>query len=367
MQRTLTGCGSTLSKLTLVIALGIALGLSTQRASAVDVFTDPVGFITLSAYGTDFPSVLANPTVSQYALGMTQIPASRGNATAAGANQVGISDTSVTAGQFTPQAGGPNPAYFLELTSGTYAGLMDDIVSNSAAVAFTADDLTSYIGGGTTYKIYPHWTVGTVFGPQNQAGFLGGSGSGSADNINVWNPNSQAYATYFFKTSGLGGTGWRSTTSASVNASNIVLYIDQGLLIARRTTGQVDVKLVGGVKIGTTISPVVSNGVTFAGNVFPAGQPLGSSTLYTGSPSTGLLGGSGSGSADNVILWNPATQAYITYFFKTSGLGGTGWRSTTSASVDASTNTIPLGASGGIVRRAGNGPFNWFAPQPFTQ
>jgi uncharacterized protein (TIGR02597 family) len=361
MQKTQTKW-TTLRKLTVILSLG-AFALVAAQVAQADVYTDPVGFITLTALGTqNTPG--ANPYLTQLGLGMTQVPTSRGNATAGAAFQVNV-NASLTAGQFNKTADG-NFAYFIEITSGSNAGLMDDIVSNDTVSVYTADDLTSYLGAGTTYKIYPHWTIGTVFGPANQAGFLGGSSAGAADNINVWNPNTQSYSVYYFKTGGLGGTGWRSASSTTINTTNIVLYIDQGLFIARRTTGDVTNKLVGAVKLGTTISPVVTNGSTFAANVFPAGQPFGTSTLYTGSPATGLAGGSSAGAADNVDVWNPATQSYIVYYYKTGGLGGTGWRSGASTTIDASTNAIPLGSVGLIVRRAGNPSFNWYAPQPFT-
>jgi uncharacterized protein (TIGR02597 family) len=344
-----------------VAMLTLAVSVTTSQAQT-NVYTDPVGFITLTANGTDSPP-LANPYASFIALGMTQLPVSRGNATAASANKVAV-NASLTAGQFSEATlgAGTTPAYFIELTSGTYAGLLDDITSNDTANVYTADDLTTYLGGGTTYKIYPHWTIGTVFGPQDQAGLAGGSVS-SAENIQVWNPNTQGYTVYYYKTTGaIGGTGWRGS-SPSVNVTNQQLYIDQGLLVIRKTTGLVNVQLVGGVKLGTTISPVVS-GATFIGNVYPAGQPLGSSTLYTGNPATGLTGGSVS-SADNIQIWNPLTQGYTVYYYKTTGaIGGTGWRGS-SPSVDASTNTIPLGAPALLVRKTG-GAFSWFAPQPFT-
>jgi uncharacterized protein (TIGR02597 family) len=345
-----------------VAMLTLAVSVTTSQAQT-NVYTDPVGFITLTAGGTnDAPG--ASPYISQYALGMTQLPASRGNATANGANVVAV-NAALTAGQFNLSADG-HPTAFIEITSGSFAGLLDDINSNDTANVYTFDDLTSFIGGGVTYKVYPHWTIGTVFGPQNQAGFLGASTSSSADQIQVWNPNTQGFTVYYYKTGGLGGTGWRSGASTSINVTNQQLYVDQGILVVRRTSGDVSVQLVGGVKLGTTISPVVSNGLTFAGNVFPAGQPLGTSTLYTGSPATGLLGASTASAADQVQVWNPLVQGYTVYYYKTGGLGGTGWRSGASTSIDASTNTIGLAQLGLIVRRAGNPAFNWFAPQPFT-
>ncbi len=362
MQRIQSG-RSALRALSLILPLGLLASLAVPTAKA-QVYTDPVGFRTMTILGTNNG---ASPYITLHGLGMTQLPVSRGNATAVSANKIGVNAT-LTAGQFNKTADN-NFSHFIELTSGPYSGLMADIVSNDTAYVYTADDISSYIGSGTTYKIYPHWTIGKLFGPNNEAGLQGGTSALTADNIQLWSVGSQAYATtYYFKTGGLGGTGWRSTASTSINASNAVVYIDDSLYIARVGASDVTNKLIGAVKLGPTISGIVSNGVTILGNVYPAGQPLGSSGLYTGSPTNGLLGGTSALTADNLQLWVPGSQAYaITYYFKTGGLGGTGWRSTASTSVDTSTNTIPAGASVYILRRPGNPEFNWSAPQPFAQ
>ena len=360
---------ATLRKLT-VISLGVAALVATQVVSA-DVYTDPVGFVTMTALGTG-NSPFNNPYVSLVGLGMTQLPVSRGNATAGVANQVGVNAT-LTPGQFNKTSDG-YPAYWIEITSGAWVGYQTDIVSNDAANVYTVVDLSG--GLPATYKIYPHWTIGTLFGPQNQAGLLGGSLT-TADQIQVWSVGSQAYTSiYYYKTTGaIGGTGWRSALSTSINVTNVPVYIDQSLYIARKVSTNLDIKVVGGVKLTNTVSTIWSNGlgaagstVTILGNAYPAGQPLGASGLYTGNPSTGLLGGSLT-TADQLQIWAPGSQAYTTiYYYKTTGaIGGTGWRSATSTSIDVSTNTIPLGGSVYVLRRAGNPTFNWSAPQPFVQ
>ena len=350
---------SFLPKSILVIALGSITAFTGYKAAAVDVVTDPVGFITLTAVGG------ASPKYTFQGLGMVQVPAVQANITGISGNTITVGNT-LTAGQFTPVAGGPNPAYFIEFLDGANPGLLDDISANSATTITTVNNDSANITGATKYKVYPHWSIGTVFGPANSVGLLGGVNASAADNVLVWNPISQTAATYYFKTSGLGGTGWRSTASTSINTSNVVLYIDQGIQILRKTTGDVTNKLVGAVKLGKTISPIAGNGFTFAGNVYPAGITLGGSGLYTSNSVTGLNGGVNASAADNVLIWNPISQTAVTYFFKTSGLGGTGWRSTASTSIDASTNTIPLGAFAQIQRKIA-GSFNWSMPQPFVQ
>jgi hypothetical protein len=76
-----------------------------------------------------------------------------------------------------------------------------------------------------------------------------------------------------------------------------------------------------------------------------------------------LVGGT-SASADQLLIFNPATQSYTTYYFKTSGGGGTGWRSTASSSVDQSGTVLAVGQSFLVNRKAATN-FVWTAAQPF--
>jgi uncharacterized protein (TIGR02597 family) len=361
-----------LSKLAFITTVGLISAAIAYQAPAQTVVTDPVGFITLTATGATTTAGLYN----FWSLGMVQVPVLRGLTTQITGKQVTL-DQALSPGQYNESntvGSAFDPSYFVEFTSGPYAGLMDDIVSNDAAAIYTASDDSGQEAAGVTYKIYPHWTIGLVFGPQNQAGLNGGANGGAADEIEVWNPTSQGFVNYYYKTTtSLGGSGWRSTANTSINVSNTVLYIDQGFEVERRTAaGNVNLLLVGAVKLSNTISVVYGTnsaglGFTLAGNVFPAGIPLGTSGLYTGNSATGLNGGANGGAADEVQVWNPNTQGYTFYYYKTTtSLGGSGWRSTANTSIDCSTNQLPLGDIVKIQRRI-KGSFNWTMPQPFVQ
>ena len=98
-------------------------------------------------------------------------------------------------------------------------------------------------------------------------------------------------------------------------------------------------------------------GYTLLGNVYAAGMTFGSSGLWTTDPNTGLAGGT-SLTADQVLMWNGT--GYRTFYYQTSGLGGTGWKEF-GVSGDASTTAIPINTAL-FIKRSG-APFNWFAPQ----
>src|ERR1019366_9584585 len=108
-----------LPKLTFVITIGLITAATGFQARAVDVFTDPVGFITLTAGGTDAPGG-GNPHVTLYGLGMTQVPANRGAITAVTSNSITTTST-LTPGQFNFTTDG-NPAFFVEILDGANPG-----------------------------------------------------------------------------------------------------------------------------------------------------------------------------------------------------------------------------------------------------
>jgi uncharacterized protein (TIGR02597 family) len=342
-----------LPKLAFIITVGVITVAVSYQAMATDVFTDPVGFITLTVQGSNGLSTVGAKSLQ--GLGMTQLATNRGTVASVATN--GITDSSATwaDNDYT------NGLFFIEITSGPNAGLIDDVkaASGSLKTVYTAADNSSLVSGGVTYKIYPHWTLATVFGPNDESGLRKGSLS-TADQILVFNPINQQFTTYFFSSGGAVGVGWRST--GSTDQSNTKLYLDQGLLLNRRDSTNLLVKLVGGVKLGNTIIPIGQTN-NFAGNVYAtSAMTLTNSNLLNGDPAKSLTGGSLS-TADQVLILNPATGLFTTYFWSTGGAVGVGWRST--GSTDQGGTPIALGTSPLIIRKAPRAPVNWYVPAPY--
>ena len=222
-----------LPKLTFVITIGLITAATGFQASATDVFTDPVGFITLTAEGTAGPG--SSPAQSFLGLSMTQIPAVRGIVGTVSTTKVGVNST-LTPGQFNAVAQGPQ--YYIEVTSGQFAGFTDDIISNDAANVFTAIDDSGQVLAGATFKIIPHWTLSSVFGATNSAGLQAGT-SGTADLVEVQNPLTQLFSVYYYAAATKSLTaGWKNAVG-NTDASNVPLYNDQGVLIARQVATNV--------------------------------------------------------------------------------------------------------------------------------
>src|SRR5438874_1046008 len=83
------------------------------------------------------------------------------------------------------------------------------------------------ITGATTYKIYPHWTLNSVFGTTDQSGV-----TPLSDTILIQNPLTQGFTTYFYATASKSfpTAGWKQAGQGNTDFGQTPLYNDQGVL-----------------------------------------------------------------------------------------------------------------------------------------
>lgn len=335
----------------------LALSL-TACALQAQVSTDPVGFTTISVAGNGGSG---QPAYTFGTLGMYNSVALQSTTTSVGGSST-LVDTSATWADNAYNGASGQITYYVEITSGPGAGTTYDITGTTAATQSLtlSQPLLASITSGATYKIRPHWTIAGVFGSTNQNGLTGGN-STTADQILIFSNSTQGYLTYYYQTSGIGGTGWRKSGAPTVDASSTVMYPDDGFIIVRKQSTNTTVVVTGAVKTGQSYIPVPS-GYNLLGNVYATSMTLASSGLYTGDSATGVAGGN-STTADQILIWNPVSTGYDTYYYQTSGIGGTGWRKAGAPTVDASTSSIASGSALFVNRRAAGAGFNWVAPQ----
>jgi hypothetical protein len=139
----------------------------------------------------------------------------------------------------------------------------------------------------------------------------------------------------------------------------VTFYPDEGVIIKRLQSANLNVVLMGAVKTGRTSVPVL-NGLNFVGNVYAAAMTLDSCGIYTTNPATGLAPGNAS-TADTIAIFNGTT--YDTYYYSNAGgIIGNGWRKVGGGSADQAGVAIPVG-SAIIINRKSSGGFDWVAPQ----
>lgn len=317
--------------------------------------SEPVGFSKLRIAGLTGSQT---STYSYLGINLVNPTSYQGAVTSRGTESITDSGANWTDNQFN----GANGEFYLEITSGPAAGTTTDILSTSAATKTLTldDDLSSLLAGGEQYRIRKHRTIDDVFGKNNAAKLKSSTTVSSSDEVRLFNPVTQAFLVYYYNST---VSGWRSSTSATADASSTKLYMDQGVAIRRRAAGDITLVVTGAVKTGPTIIPIGVNS-NLCANMYPAGTlTLGNCGLYTGNAATGLMGAGKVGNADEVQIWTGS--AFRRYFYKTSGTGGVGWRASDSLSSDARNLQIPIGSSIYVVRKRGRLPFNWNLQQPF--
>jgi hypothetical protein len=328
--------------------------------------TDPVGFITLNVEAAS----ATDSQLSFKALGMCKSVEYQGSADIVvnGTNSTFTSNNASWANdQYNPVgATAATATYYLEIvrptgqaTPAPGEGTTYDIIGTSSTpkTITVAGSLPAGVVNGALFKIRKYWTIGDVFGTTNTAG-LGGGAQGEADDVLIFNPTTGQFDSYYYRIGGIGGSGWRNSNTGAL-AADQKIYPDDGIVIRRRQQSAVSIVVMGAVKTGASSIPVFPN-LNYLGNVYAADMTLGSSGLYTGDPGSGVVGGA-QGEADDVLIYDPATKSYKTYYYRIGGIGGSGWRSADDGSLAASV-PIPVGTSIVVRRRAATG-FNWVAPQ----
>ncbi len=114
-----------------------------------------------------------------------------------------------------------------------------DIELITSGSVFSSDVITPVETGFNwkTASVPVDLTLSGVFGANNEAGLVGGSSAGSADNILVFD-DSGSISTYYYKNAGLiGGTGWRSSSSPITDQASTVIASPGKMFLINRSGG----------------------------------------------------------------------------------------------------------------------------------
>jgi hypothetical protein len=350
---------------------GMAFGAETA-------YTTPVGYVTVPLPGKATAGAANRLQIASEQLLPPNSTEFAGVAESFSGNVLTDAQGTWAAGSFvnaTPPAGFPAYSHLVQITSGPLLGTFSWITGSSANTITTFDNISA-AGPNASYRIVKAFTIATLLGAVPPATVLGGGTSAAAaDNFQIYNSFANTYTTFYYKNGGaVGGTGWRTSASNSLDVSSVAIHpTDSGLVFTRKQVGDGSLVIAGDVKVGAT--DVLIRGKAGTGpttntlNIVQAPIPvdqltLGASGLYTGVVTTGLLGGTSAAAADNVLIFNAATNTYTTYYYKNGGaVGGTGWRTSASNSVDVSAVALPSNSAILIQRKgAAATDFTWEIP-----
>lgn len=279
--------------------------------------TDPVGFITITIKGlADFPSL--DRAVTVIGLGMTNEVEFQSVMTGVSGATLDFAASSLSGLDF---SGG----YYLEIASGSSQGLIVDIASNTDSSITLTQDVSSALTGDESVKVREHRTVSSVFG--TGASLI----LGESDTVTIFDGSNQQPITYTYSSR----AGWGAA------GGDGIIPLEAGVIINRREQSDVELKLLGSVKMEQTAFNVFSNANVIA-NPYPVAIPLDSINLNTES-------------GDNGAIFDASTQnsVGVTYSSR-SGWGVAG---------GALPPEIPAGGALILIHQ-GNG-YSWLETAPF--
>lgn len=298
------------SRTTLIaLFLTVAFLTAAQTSPAVDVYTDPVGFVRISATNT-----LAGNCYTAIGLPLQRMKADQGLVAGVTSNTISGGCTTCSSSSYWD----PNSLHYVEFVTGNAVGRYFAIQTNTdttITLAVGSENLTGLTSGavqtGDRYVIRPFWRIRDIFGDVTNTPLQAAANQTGADNVLLLT-SSGAFSTIFPKLTST-VTNWIQIGAGTVN--NLPILPDEGMFVLRRSGSPTNLILVGEVRTTNSVT-VLDQGYNFIGNAFPASIVITNSQLLTAG--TGFLGGANSGNSDNILLWDPPSGAFVTVFYKTN-------------------------------------------------
>lgn len=184
------------------------------------------------------------------------------------------------------------------------------------------------------------------------SGLTKGNGTGDADSIRVWNPVTSGYTQYFLYTD-TGGYypasegKWVKYLGGSANPTTDTLPTGSAFWLNRVAGSDVDLTTHGEVALDASFNFTITKGkLNMIGNPYPTAIAINSANFAI--DATKAVKGNGTGDADSIRVWNPATSGYAQYFLYTDTGGyypaSEGkWVKYLGGSANPTTDTLPAG------------------------
>ncbi|WP_146853199.1 hypothetical protein [Brevifollis gellanilyticus] len=165
------------------------------------------------------------------------------------------------------------------------------------------------------FVVYKLQTLGSLFGAANTAGLKGSTDAATADIVYL---NADGNFTgYFYSTT---ANGWRLVSApAGADQAGTVIPPRSALLVVRQADGNDTSVRVAGATMPARETWAISSGYRLINNPFSVATTLEASGLRSH-----VAGGTSAAAAD--LLYLEDAGVITAYWYKTGGLGGSGWR-----------------------------------------
>lgn len=209
---------------------------------------------------------------------------------------------------------------------------------------------------GDEFVVYQLNTLASVFGANNSYGLNAGTTSANADIVYLTNEGS--LVGYFYRSD---VSNWRLVNDPDgANQGDTIIEPSAGLMVTRRSAGtpEIFIRLAGEALPGKQVAKIGGSGYSIVNNPF-----LTPTTLAESGLSTSLNGGTGPGTAD--VLYIEEEGVLTGYYYKTAGVGGTGWRALGDASTDRSDLIVKPGKA--LLLKDQVGTAGFVLAEPFAE
>ena len=362
---------SFLRHLSLTTALVLAAASQSSFAQTTAT-TDPVGFITLPIAGG---GTVASPKLTLVSPTVVQPISWQGAITAVSTAGSGVNATTTITVSSTPtapftvgqyQLNGPNGNFYAEIVTtspnthvtGATGAITSTPTTSSIVVSGNLTTPNLYVQVGDIVRIRKETTIADIFGANNSAGLNSTDDPSTADEILLYN-GADSVSYFYYVGDPSNPAGWYASASGSP-AGNTPIGVNQGVVIKKKSAGNVSVTANGAVKTGDTLFPV-RNGLNVLGTVSAKGFTLDQSQLYTGNAATGIKASDDPSVADEVTIYSGSTQT--NYFYYTGDVtNAAGWYSSANGAPSGSVTIAP--GTSFVLKRKGGVAFNWSLPSP---
>lgn len=199
-------------------------------------------------------------------------------------------------------------SYYIEASSGPGAGRWSNITGNTATTVTTSVSLAAFINSQTLLCVRRHLTIGQLFGQENQAGLNPGEDPITADEIRIWDAESQSDRIVFYSPA-----GW---TDGDFNqAGETVVRPDQVVRVFRKTPDPLTLTF-SGMPRRTPLRINIQPGLNYVpspGLILPSAPWLAATTLAQSGFTLSL-----EEAVDVLSTWNGNPRALKSYYLDSS-------------------------------------------------
>lgn len=269
---------------------------------------------------------------------------SQGKITTLGSNTISDSSKSWTENNYQNDV--------LLICSGSAEGYYYQISSNTTDTLTLSVSLSTSIAVGDRFYIYQAYTITEIFGDDN--GSLHAAAiQNDADEIYLWNRNSQSLSASIWLCNKSGQEGWWQGET-QITDNSVTLLPNEACFVVHKTSTEVTINYLGVVP-DTKQTINIKAGETLAGQSYPLATTIGNSGL-----DSILQSGTSSYPADNIYFWDIDEQKFKLPVWHSSASGYENWYQGTE-----NVNTTNFNPGEGFLLKNRACENNWQREKPY--